>query len=76
MIEIIQKPNLIEIKKIPIEVDVVITRPIINIFKAGVHVSGDALWEVDGSEHIKPKFDKKINTIHLDGEIFGGIFQP
>ena len=67
MIEIIQKPNIIEITNKPI---------LITIYKSGINIAGDALWEVDGSEHIKPKFDKKINTIHLDGEIFGGIFQP
>jgi hypothetical protein len=55
----------------------IIKKPIlITIYKSGINISGDALWEVDGSDHIKPKFYKKINTIHLDGEIFGGIFQP
>jgi hypothetical protein len=65
--EIIQKKNIIEIVNKPV---------LINIYKSGISVSGDSLWQLDGSTNIAPKNNKKIDAIHLSGVITGGIFQP
>ena len=75
-VEIIKKNNLIQVNGKPVLIDISLKPNSIHIYKSGINVSGDSLWQLDGATNIAPKSNKKIDAIHLSGVITGGIFQP
>lgn len=38
--------------------------------------TGDTLWEAETATTIRPMESKKVDAMHLTGEVFGGLFQP